>query len=169
MTTLMGVLVDRSSWPDGRCPIEKTLAVVGTRSAVLLMREAQYGTTRFEDFVQRAGLTRALTATRLSELIDAGLLVKRSYRNPGRRSHNEYVLTDAGAAFTSVLWAMFEWGRTQLGEDSPLRLTHVGCGAGAKVEIRCSKGHVVPPDELGVRLKPGRSSVANAEPPPDAK
>jgi hypothetical protein len=28
----------------------------------------------------------------------------------------------------------------------------LGCGADASVEIRCTEGHVVPPDELGMRL-----------------
>ena len=31
------------------CPIERTFKVIGTRSAMLLMREAAYGTTRFDD------------------------------------------------------------------------------------------------------------------------
>ena len=35
---------------------------------------------------------------------------------------------------------------------NPLRLTHLGCGAEATVEIRCAEGHLVPPEELGMRL-----------------
>jgi hypothetical protein len=50
-----------------------------------------------------------------------------------------------------VVWAMFEWGRKHL-EDSRLRLSHLGCGAEASVEIRCAEGHLVPADELAVRL-----------------
>jgi hypothetical protein len=33
-----------------------------------------------------------------------------------------------------------------------LRLAHADCGAEAGVEIRCAKGHLVPPDELVVRV-----------------
>ena len=47
---------------------------------------------------------------------------------------------------------MFEWGRKHL-DDSRLRLTHLGCGAEATVEIRCAEGHQVPPDELAVRYE----------------
>jgi hypothetical protein len=50
-----------------------------------------------------------------------------------------------------VVWAMFEWGRRHLPTRSPLRLAHADCGAEASVEIRCAKGHLVPPDELVVR------------------
>jgi hypothetical protein len=46
---------------------------------------------------------------------------------------------------------MFEWGRLHLPGRDRLRLTHLGCGADAGVEIRCTEGHLVPPDELGMR------------------
>jgi DNA-binding HxlR family transcriptional regulator len=155
MTVLQGVLADRDAWSAvGHCPIEKAMALAGTKSAMLIMREAFYGTTRFDEFAHRVGITKAATSTRLSELVDAGLLTKRPYQEPGQRSRDEYVLTDAGTEFMPVVWAMFEWGRKHLG-DTGLRLTHLDCGAEASVEIRCANGHDVPPDELGVRLVRG--------------
>jgi DNA-binding HxlR family transcriptional regulator len=152
MTVLQGVLADRDAWsPVGKCAIEKTMALVGTKSAMLIMREAYYGTTRFDDFARRVGITKAATSARLSELVEAGLLTKQPYQEPGQRSRDEYVLTDAGSEFMPVVWAMFEWGRKHL-SDTGLRLTHLDCGAEATVEIRCANGHEVPADELGVRL-----------------
>jgi DNA-binding HxlR family transcriptional regulator len=155
MTVLQGGLADRDAWSAvGQCPIEKTMALVGTKSAMLVLREAYYGTTRFDDFARRVGITKAATSTRLSELVEAGLLTKRAYREPGQRARDEYVLTDAGTEFMPVVWAMFEWGRRHL-KDTGMRLSHLDCGAEASVEIRCSEGHVVPLDELGVRhVKP---------------
>jgi len=153
MTLLQGPLADRDRWSAvGECPIEKTMAVVGTKSAMLIMREAFYGTTRFDEFVRRVGITKAATSARLAELVDVGLLRRRPYREPGQRSRDEYVLTDAGTDFMPVVWAMFEWGRRHLPGLDRLRLTHLGCGADAAVELRCAKGHPVGPDELGVRL-----------------
>jgi DNA-binding HxlR family transcriptional regulator len=152
MTALQGVLAERDSWSAiGHCAIEKTMSVAGTKSAMLIMREAYYGTTRFDDFARRVGITKAATSARLAELVEAGLLTKQPYQEPGQRSRDEYVLTDAGTDFMPVVWAMFEWGRHHLG-DPGLRLTHLGCGADATVEIRCEEGHQVPADELGVRL-----------------
>ena len=51
-----------------------------------------------------------------------------------------------------VVWAMFEWGRRHLPYNAKLRLMHLGCGADASVQIRCADEHLVPPDELAVRL-----------------
>jgi DNA-binding HxlR family transcriptional regulator len=153
MTVLQGPLADRDTWSAvGRCPIEKTMALLGTKSAMLIMREAFYGTTRFEDFWRRVGVTKAAASARLSELVDAGLLERRPYKEPGQRSRDEYVLTDAGVDFMPVVWAMFEWGRHHLPYSPQLRLAHKGCGAEATVEIRCAEGHHVPADELVVRL-----------------
>jgi DNA-binding HxlR family transcriptional regulator len=150
---LHGVLADRDAWRGvGECPIEKTIGVVGTRSALLIMREAYYGTTRFDDFCRRVGITKAAAGTRLAALVDAGLLERRPYRQPGQRRRDEYVLTRAGTDFMPVVWAMFEWGRRHLPRPGALRLTHSGCRADVAVEIRCSRGHLVPADELGVRL-----------------
>lgn len=152
MTALQGVLAERDKWSAvGQCAIEKTMSLVGTKSAMLLMREAYYGTTRFDDFSRRVGITKAATSARLAELVEAGLLTKQPYQEPGQRSRDEYVLTPAGTDFMPVVWAMFEWGQHHLG-DTGLRLTHLGCGADATVEIRCAAGHEVPPDELGMKL-----------------
>src|SRR5271165_3257239 len=153
MTLLQGALADRDAWSAvGQCSIEKTIEVVGTKSAMLIMREAYYGTTRFDDFAHRVGITKAAASARLSELVDLGLLTRQPYREPGQRSRDEYVLTEAGVDFMPVVWAMFEWGRQHLPGRNRLRLTHLGCGADASVEIRCTEGHVVPSDELGMRL-----------------
>lgn len=159
---LKGALADRDSWSAvGHCPIEKTVALVGQRSAMLIMREAYYGTTRFDDFARRVGITKAATSARLSELVDAGLLTKRPYREPGQRARDEYVLTDAGTDFMPIVWAMFEWGRKHLPATAPrLALTHDGCGADATVSIRCADGHDVPPEELAMRLVGGARSTS---------
>ena len=153
MTVLQGPLADRDAWSAvGKCPIEKTMALLGTKSAMLIMREAYYGTTRFEDFWRRVGVTKAAASARLNELVDAGLLERTPYKEPGQRSRDEYVLTDAGPDFMPVVWAMFEWGRRHLPYSPQLRLAHRDCGAEAAVEIRCERGHHVPADELVVQL-----------------
>jgi DNA-binding HxlR family transcriptional regulator len=153
VTMLQGRLADRDAWSTvGECAIEKTMTVVGTKSAMLIMREAYYGTTRFDDFARRVGITKAAASARLAELVDIGLLRRRPYREPGQRSRDEYVLTDAGIDFMPVVWAMFRWGQRHLPGRHRLRLTHLGCDADADVEMRCAKGHLVPPDELGMRL-----------------
>ncbi|WP_228551327.1 winged helix-turn-helix transcriptional regulator [Mumia zhuanghuii] len=150
---LKGVLGDRDAWSAvGRCSIEKAVEVVGTRTAMLVMREAYYGTTRFDDFAERVGMTRAATSTRLSALVEAGLLEQRDYREDGQRTRKEYVLTDAGRDLVPVVWALFQWGRKHLPSETVLELAHHDCGAPVDVEVRCADGHEVGLDDVELRL-----------------
>ena len=153
MTVLQGRLADRDTWSAaGQCPIEKTMGLLGAKSTILILREAYYGTTRFDDFWRRVGITKAAASARLNELVDVGLLRRRPYQEPGQRSRDEYVLTPAGVDFMPVVWAMFDWGQRHLPAPAPLRLTHEGCGADAAVVVRCAEGHDVPFEELGMRV-----------------
>ena len=82
MTVMQGRLTDRDAWSAmGECPIEKTMALLGTKSAMLIMREAYYGTTRFDEFWRRIGVTKAAAAARMSDLVEAGLLERRRWRH----------------------------------------------------------------------------------------
>jgi DNA-binding HxlR family transcriptional regulator len=150
---LEGRLADRSAWSAGdQCSIHRAMQVVGTRSAMLLMREAFYGTRRFDDFAVRVGITEAIAAQRLRELVDAGLLERTPYREPGQRTRHEYRLTDMGRDLVPATLALMQWGDRYLADQpgGPLRLRHAGCGADVAVEVRCADGHPVPLDEVSV-------------------
>lgn len=151
---LHGGLADRGAWSaKGRCSMERALQVVGTRSALLLMREAYYGTRRFDDFVERVGISEAVAAARLRELVQAGLLERRPYQEPGQRSRSEYLLTAMGRDLLPAALALMQWGDRYLSdpEGGPLTLSHADCGAPVYVSVHCRLGHEVPLHELRVR------------------
>lgn len=159
MTMLRGVLSDRDSWSTiGECPIETTMAVVGTTNSMLLVREAYYGTTRFDDFARRLGITRAAVSARLRDLVDVGIFERHPYREPGQRRRDEYLLTERGIDLMPVVWAMFEWGRAHDPNRTRLALLHDGCGERVGVELRCSAGHIVHPAELGIAAPADRGT-----------
>ena len=138
MTVLQGALADRDAWSAvGHCPVEKTMAVLGTKSAMLIMREAYYGTTRFDDFARRVGITKAAAAARLSELVDAGLL-DASGPTASRASAAATSTCSPMPAPTSCRWC----GRCSSGAEAldrqPAAAGHLDCGAEATVEIRCA-------------------------------
>jgi DNA-binding HxlR family transcriptional regulator len=152
MTTeirLTGELDPRDSWTADRCTIAGALDVLGTRSAFLILREAFYGTTRFDDFAERAGISEPVAATRLRELVGEGLLEREDYRDPGQRTRQSYKLTEKGADLFPVLVALMQWGDRWLDErGGPVELRHRECGEPVAVELRCAVGHRVEPGEL---------------------
>ena len=114
---LDGPLADRDVWRAARCSIDLALTVVGTRSAMLLLREAFYGTTRFHDFASRVGITEAVAASRLKDLVEIGVFEKRPYREEGQRTRHEYLLTDKGRALLPAILALMQWGDAYLQDD----------------------------------------------------
>jgi DNA-binding HxlR family transcriptional regulator len=151
---LTGRLADRDAWTAERCSLAAALDVVRTKSAVLLLREAAYGATRFDDLVRRAQVSEPVAAARLRELCDAGLLEREDYKEPGQRTRRGYALTAMGRDLVPALLALMAWGDRWLAEDGgPLRLTHRDCGEEVAVELRCAHGHHVAPDELDVGVR----------------
>jgi DNA-binding HxlR family transcriptional regulator len=151
---MTGPLEPRGAWKADRCPIAGALEIVSTRSAFLIMREAFYGTTRFDDFAQRVGISEPVTAARLRELVDHGLLEREDYREPGQRTRQLYRLTDKGAELLPTLVALMQWGDRWLDErGSPVQLRHRGCGETVHVQLHCDGGHAVPGDELDLAVR----------------
>jgi DNA-binding HxlR family transcriptional regulator len=148
---LTGDLDPRAGWKAERCTIAKAIDVVSTRSAILILREAFYGTTRFDDFAERVGISEPVAAARLRELVDEGLLEREDYREPGQRTRQQYRLTEKGADLFPVLVALMKWGDRWLDDrGGPIELLHRDCGEPVGVELRCAAGHEVESGEIDV-------------------
>jgi DNA-binding HxlR family transcriptional regulator len=146
---LTGQLDPREAWTAEHCTIAKALEVVSTRSALLIMREAFYGTTRFDEFAERVGLSEPATAARLHELVEEGLLEREDYREPGQRTRQQYLLTPKGADLFPVLVALMQWGDRWLDDrGGPVELIHRDCGETVSLSVRCAAGHEVDTSEI---------------------
>jgi DNA-binding HxlR family transcriptional regulator len=154
---LTGRLDPRSAWTAERCTIAKTLEVLSTRSALLIMREAFYGTTRFDDFAERVGISQPVAAARLRELVNEGLLEREDYREPGQRTRQQYRLTPKGVDLFPVLVALMQWGDRWLDDHGgPIQLLHRDCGEPVTLSLHCAAGHEVDPGEIDVRARQRR-------------
>ncbi len=146
VVSLAGALDPRDGWAADDCPVTHALDLAGNRTSFLVLREAFYGTTRFDDFAARVQVSESVAAARLKALVGSGLLERRPYRDPGERTRFEYRLTDKGADFFPILVALTDWG-ARWGGRSQVGLEHHGCGGRLAAEVRCEAGHVVPAGE----------------------
>jgi DNA-binding HxlR family transcriptional regulator len=113
------------------CPIGRAVEVLGERWTLLILRNASFGMTRFEDFRSDLGIADNVLSVRLARLVDAGLLTRVPYRSDGGRTRQEYRLTRAGADMTPVLRALADWGarHTEPAESAePMQFLHQACG-----------------------------------------
>jgi DNA-binding HxlR family transcriptional regulator len=153
---LAGPLNPRDQWTASACSLAKALDVVSSKSAMLILREAFYGTARFDDFAERVGISEPVAAARLRELVGEGLLQREPYQEPGQRTRLAYRLTDKGAELLPVLVALMQWGDAWLQPAGPpVLLRHSGCDAVVHAELRCAAGHPAPAAELDLTLGPG--------------
>jgi DNA-binding HxlR family transcriptional regulator len=150
--------------PTVGCPVDRAMGLVGSRSAMLIMREALYGTSRFDDFVRLVKMAPATASTHLRALTEAGLLTRRPYREPGGRTRDEYTLTPAGADLMPVVLGLFQWGRRHAGVRPQVEFSHAGCGRPIEVHVQCTAGHEVGPEEIAWRwVDPGQKNPYDAE------
>ncbi|MFI4997627.1 MAG: winged helix-turn-helix transcriptional regulator [Hyphomicrobiales bacterium] len=97
---------------DQRCPLARTLDIIGERWTMLVLRDLMLeGSRKFHDFersLPRIG-PNTLSA-RLKRLEEAGIVERRFYeRHPPRA---EYVLTRKGDELRPALRALRDWGET---------------------------------------------------------
>lgn len=98
---------------DG-CSVAKLLDLLSTKTVFLAVRESLFGTTRFEDFVDRIGTSAPAVSRALKQLEAAQLMVRVPYQEPGKRARDEYQLTAAGEDLLPVYLAMSQWGDKHL-------------------------------------------------------
>ncbi|MBM0231262.1 helix-turn-helix transcriptional regulator [Micromonospora sp. STR1_7] len=149
--------MDATSFPANRsCPIARTVGVLGQKWNFLLLREAFLGRRKFAEF-QRIGVPTATLGARLKALVDAGLLDRRTYRENGERSRDEYVLTDAGRAVMPVLAALIAWGEAHLPAEQGTDITYAMTtpeGRPVRLEFVDDRGAVVDKDAVAVSRLP---------------
>ena len=151
--------VRKVSFADMNCSIAQTLELVGEWWTLLILRDSFLGIRRFDDFVERLGISRNVLTDRLDKLVDAEILERRPY-DEGRGRY-DYVLTERGWALWPVLTALRQWGdEWLLGEgNEPIVLRHLDCGNLTHVEATCSEcGERL--DARSIRAEPGPGHIS---------
>src|ERR1044072_9379254 len=96
------------------CAIARTLAVVGERWTLLILRDAFLGATRFSQFRRSLGIAPDVLTDRLATLVTHGALTRETCREEGSRARKETGPTAAGREL------QFALGALQQGGDPPL-------------------------------------------------
>ncbi|GCD93668.1 HxlR family transcriptional regulator [Embleya hyalina] len=117
----------RKSFQEMHCSVAQFLEVGGEWWTMLIVRDAFFGVSRFDDFHDRLGISRNVLTQRLEHLIEHGILERAAYQDKPVRY--DYRLTDKGRALWPVLNAMRQWGDEWAAPDGPpVIVTHTPCG-----------------------------------------
>ena len=87
-----------------------------------------------------------------SKLTEIGLFTKQPYREPGRRTRDEYRLTDYGRDLLPAVFALMQWGyrHLQAEEGGPPQLVERGTGEPVVIGPHTESGRDLELDDLAI-------------------
>jgi DNA-binding HxlR family transcriptional regulator len=137
------------------CSIARALEIIGERWTLLIIRDAMFGLTKFQEFEDELGVPKKVLTDRLQFLVEEGIFEKRRYQD--RPERFEYRLTDKGRGLWRVLAHLLMWGDEHYaGEAGPPRiLRHRECGGRLDYSLRCKKCGKEVRDGRDVNVAPG--------------
>ncbi len=96
---------------DPRCPVARTLNIIGERWTILILRDLiLHGPRKFQDLLSSlSGISPNTLSARLRTLEDGGIISRRFYEDHPPRA--EYVLTEKGLELRPVLRTLRDWGQ----------------------------------------------------------
>ncbi len=142
------------------CSLSRTLAVIGDRWTLLILRDAFLRVRRFEDFEKSLKIARRVLAERLALLVDEGILARVPYQD--RPVRHEYRLTDKGLDLYPAILSLVHWGDQHYAgrRGPPIIHTHQTCGHDFRSVLTCSEcGEPVAAREVSVRARKTRSAA----------
>jgi DNA-binding HxlR family transcriptional regulator len=110
------VVVQRKSFDNMPCGIARSAEVVGDAWTLVILREALFGVTTFDDFQAKLDIPRSTLSGRLQRLVDLGVF--RVEPNEGDGRSKAYVLQERGRDLWKVLLALQQWGNRWLADAS---------------------------------------------------
>ena len=96
---------------DPRCPVARTLEIIGERWTILILRDLLLaGPRKFQDLLASlSGISPNTLSARLKTLEDNGIIERRFYEDHPPRA--EYILTEKGQELRPVLRTLKDWGQ----------------------------------------------------------
>ena len=150
----------KNDYENQVCSIAGTLEVVGERWSLLIVRDVLLGLRRFDEIQANLGIARNILQTRLTRLLEHGVLERRPYQE--RPLRYEYRLTEKGLDLWPAIVALMRWGDRYAAPraGAPVLLEHRGCG-GAVDEHRICGACGERLSVRDVRALPGPGATAD--------
>ena len=145
------------------CSLARTVAVIGDRWSLLILRECFLRRRRFEAFQSSLGITRHLLAERLKKLVRFGVLRRIPYQDSPKRY--EYILTQKGLDLYPIMMSIVHWGDIHMVDSRgrPLLHEHKKCGKMFDPVMVCSEcGEPVAAKAVHVHPGPGARQAPTA-------
>ena len=140
----------RLNWPS-----------IGEGWSILIIREAFFGTRRFEEFQRQLGIARNILTARLKKLCQNEILDRVPIKQGAKR--HEYILTSKGKELMPLLISLTQWGdKWVFGENAEpvIFMDRENREPIAKMKVHSSGGKALRPRDIMVVAGPGAGPEA---------
>ena len=145
----------RQDSPVEKCPVARSLEVVGDRWSLLIIRDAFDGIRRFGEFQKNLGLSKSVLASRLQDLVSTGIV--RIEPSVDGSAYQEYGLTQKGRGLFHVVVGLRQWGEDFLfgkNEEHSMMVERASQKTVRKLELRSQHGKLLTPNDVVVKRSP---------------
>lgn len=133
---------------NGSCAIARCLGVLDDPWSFLLVREALLGRRTFAEFRDSLGIASDVLSARLAKLVEADVMTRAAYQEPGQRTREAYDLTQSGRELSAVLIAMKQWGETHVPREAPAKVDARSRDSQVSSQLFDARGRPVDADKV---------------------
>ena len=147
----------RTNLEAARCPVARSLAVIGDWWSLLIIRDALDGVSRFSEFQKSLGISKCTLAARLKNLVSLGILDLAPVDTDS--AYERYHLTEKGRDLFMVVLSLRQWGEDHCfrrGEAHSVLIENKSGRRVRKLRLVSQSGRTLEPSAVSVRKAASR-------------
>ncbi|MDB9788967.1 helix-turn-helix transcriptional regulator [Gammaproteobacteria bacterium] len=150
----------RTSFKNIDCPVAQGAELIGDKWKILILRNAFFGITRFDDFLQSLNISSKVLSARLAEMVDDGILARETSETDKRAKL--YSLTEKGKDLLTFTVSLAQWSERWDQKESIKFITKSSGKLVERVTLRSASGEKVRHDDVVVAQGRAKSSELSA-------
>ena len=150
----------RTSFRDKDCPVAQGAEIIGDKWKILILRNAFFGITRYDDFQKSLDISSKVLTIRLAELVNDGILAKDT--SVSDRRAKLYSLTAKGKDLLTFTISLAQWSERWGQKESIKLITKSSGKLVGRVTLRSASGEKVRHDDVVVAQGRAKSSELSA-------
>ena len=150
----------RTSFKNIDCPVAQGAELICDKWKIMILRNAFFGMTRFDDFLQSLNISSKVLSARLAEMVDDGILARETSETDKRAKL--YSLTEKGKDLLTFTVSLAQWSERWDQKESIEFITKSSGKPVERVTLRSASGEKVRHDDVVVAQGRAKSSELSA-------
>ncbi|MDC1510450.1 helix-turn-helix transcriptional regulator [Gammaproteobacteria bacterium] len=150
----------RTSFKNIDCPVAQGAELIGDKWKIMILRNAFFGMTRFDDFLQSLNISSKVLSARLAEMVDDGILARETSETDKRAKL--YSLTEKGKDLLTFTVSLAQWSERWDQKESIKFITKSSGKLVERVTLRSASGEKVRHDDVVIAQGRAKSSELSA-------